>query len=542
MNDMSVSAELADLLRQKKALQEKEAKALQRKLLIESAKLYKHSLAEFVKAAWHLVVQGTELDWNWHLDVMCDYLERVHRREIHRLILNVPPRHTKSTIVSVLYPVWVWAQKPEHQFYCFSHTDDLAIRDALHARRVVESDWFQKHFCDPTLQPVNPKTKKKFPPMRLMADQNAKGRYETSRGGHRLSQGLTGNITGDGGDTILIDDPHDAEKILSDNDRGRVLRTFDDVIMSRLNSSVDGAIIVIMQRLHHMDLTGHLLAKRAGWVHVCLPQEFESSHPYKFPGDKRTKEGELLWPSRVPMRVVEQQKKDQSAYAYAGQRQQRPSPSDGGLLKTQWFRQWPADRPIPDAVAIVDSWDTAFSEQNMKKNSQSAFTRWAIVWHEGQSRYVILLCKSWCGHVAYPSLRARAQKECRDHKPDAVIVEKKASGQSLIQDLRQANIPVLGFQPERDKVARAFAVQAMLQDGLIYVPSDRKFADDVVLQCSQFPNGAYDDLVDTCTQAWLYIRNSFLVEHSLNNPRGDKRDDDDDDDLPVKRNVKSAYG
>lgn len=491
--------------------------------LREERMLLESSLADFVRAAWQLLEPGRELQWNWHIDLICDYLQAFHERKFRRGIINIPFRCMKSLLVSCFFPAWVWTHSPQHQFLTLAHKDALAHRDAIKTRVILESDWYQERWGHKVT---------------FRSDQNQKGRYENTRNGHRISQGIGAGLTGDGGDTLLIDDPHDAEKAQSDAERQTVLDAYDDKIVSRLNDPRSGGILIIMQRLHELDLVGHvLLAEREeGWVHLCLPMEYEADTPGKRPinpakrlgfKDPRKKSGDLMWKERFPRKVVEAFKVRLGPYGASGQLQQRPTPAGGGILKAKWWKRWPDGKPMPLCDQIFLSWDTAYSKEGLETNSFSAETTWGIFWHEAEERHCIILLGAWDGQVEYPDLRRKARTLDRELDPDRHLIEKKASGQSLIQDLRRSGLSVRAYNPDRDKIARAYAVQAMLADGQVWAP-DRKWADRVIDCCASFPFGAppSSDYTDTCTQAWLYLRNGWWVEHS---------DDEDDEPEPIKR-------
>lgn len=529
----------SDELREIAEIQAQLARIEEQELIRAEAALFSSSLAEFVKAAWAIIEPGRPLKWNWHHDLICAELEMFARRQVvegrpyTRGILNVPPRHTKSTIVSVCFPAWVWTWAPNHQFLCLSHSGDLAVRDAVKARRLMESNWYVDRFRSEHWSKA----------WQFTGDQNVKSYYENDRGGHRLSQGMTAKVTGKGGDSILIDDPHDANDAQSDLERTKVIDNYDNGIESRLNDQATGGIFGIMQRLHHADWCGHVLKKdgRKVWRVTCLPQEYEDDHPLVCDRDKRTKHGELLWPEGVPAHVVKRQKETWPVMTYAGQAQQRPTPKAGGILPRDQWREWDVELmgPIPSCDYIIDSWDTAFSKDDMKKgkSSRSALSRWGVFFNEKKNRHCIMLLFSWAKHVDYPTLRKKAREEYLEHKPDTVLIEKKASGQSLIQDLRASGVPVVGYNPDKDKVARAHAVSALLESGMVYYPKPKgravpKWAEEHIEECAMFPVGQYSDLVDTTTQAWLRIRNSWRVEHPAN-PDPPHPDDEDRDDAEL---------
>ena len=477
------------------------------------------SLTAFAKEAWKVIEPGRTLIWNWHMDLICRFLEAFYRREFRNGIINIPYRLSKSTLVSVIYPAWVWCQPeveswqggPGHQFLTLSHRDPLSIRDAVKTRTLIESAWYKKN----------------WPHVKLKEGQNEKMRYELVGNGHRIAQGSKAGATGESADTVIFDDPHDAEKAQSEAERTAVTDAYDNKVSSRLNDQVRGGRLIIMQRLHEQDLSGHVLEKDGyydpvenpgGWLQLKLPMEYEGKE--NNPADKygfvdpRTEVGELLDPGRFPKDEVKKHKARLGEYGFAGQMQQNPSPKGGGILKEKWWKKWPSDKPTPVCDHVFLSWDTAFSEQAFESNAYSAMTEWGVFWEEQEERYSLILLGAWWERVAYPELRAKAKELQLKRKPDVQLIEKKASGISLVQDLRRSRIRVRTYQPDRDKVARAYAISAMLESGQVWVP-ERKWADYVVRVCSSFPNGAPPsaDIVDTVTQALLYLRNGSWVSH-----------------------------
>lgn len=305
-------------------------------------------------------------------------------------------------------------------------------------------------------------------------------------------------------------------------------------MQTRLNDPKTGAFIIIMQRVHENDLTGHILSNELGdeWDHLCLPARYEVGHPTPTRSslnffDPRTDEGELLWPDRIDDRTLENLERSLGSYASAGQLQQRPMPKGGGILKAEWWVPWEKE-DLPPIEYVLQSWDTAFSTK--ENSSYSARTTWGVFRKNGQVNAIVI--DMWYDRVSYPELRKIAQDSYYDFEPDAVLIEKKASGQSLLQDLRMAGIPVIEYSPDRDKQARAHASSALLEDGRIYFPFNKKWAKDLIDICAAFPAGDNDDIVDTCTQAWLRLRKGWFVTHS---------DDYEDDEYPEKRRM-TLYG
>lgn len=484
--------------------------------------------------------------WNWHLDTICGYLEAVADRKIRRLIINVPPGSMKSILTSVMYPAWVWARRPERRFLGVTNEGGLATLHAGLMRLVVGSEWFQERW-----------------PVEFQRNQDEKTLFRNTALGHRQSIGLNSNATGKRANDLLIDDPHDARKAFSDVDIANVLRAYDQGLSNRLNNMEQDAIILIMQRLRTNDLTGHLLSKKQDkWVHLCIAQEYEgqtfdAGRDLGRPelNDPRKRNGELMFPARFGPRVIAAEKEDKGEYGYAGQHQQRPVPLAGGILKAKWWQKWPDDKPLPAIQHIFVSWDTAYTEDDLKNNAYSAYTKWGIFEDERTKRPALLLLAAWWGQVDYPDLKAKAKAEAKkaiESTPDgatvAQLVEKKASGISLVQDLRRARIKVRTYMPDRDKVSRAYAVQTMFQAGQVWIPN-RRWADAVVGHVAAFPKGVPPsaDLTDTVTQACLYVRNGWWLNHPDDDLMDDldkkrRPDEDEDDETNKPTGFKGLYG
>jgi predicted phage terminase large subunit-like protein len=478
----------------------------------------KRSFKEFIRNSWQTIEPGRDFHDNWHIDAISEHLQAVVDGDIKRLIINIPPRHMKSISVAVALPAWTWSKCPEKRFLFASYAGSLSIRDSVKCRRLIDSRWYKEYFGDS---------------FELTTDQNQKQRFENNKTGYRIATSVDGALTGEGGDIIVIDDPHNVREAESSTVREGVLDWWDQAMQTRLNDPKTGAFIIIMQRVHENDLTGHILANENDeWDHLCLPARYEIGHPSPTKSklyftDPRTKEGELLWPERIDEKTLQNLEKSLGSYASAGQLQQRPMPKGGGILKAEWWVPWEKNY-LPEIEYVLQSYDTAFSTK--EKTSYSARTTWGAFRHNGQINLLVL--EMWYDRVTYPELRRLAKEAYEDYEPDAVLIEKKASGQSLLQDLRISGIPVLEYMPDRDKEARAHASSALLEDGRIYFPYDKKWSKDLIDICAAFPAGDNDDIVDTCTQAWLRLRKGFFVTHSQ---------DDYEEDHETKRKV-TMYG
>src|SRR5215470_14376711 len=324
---------------------------------------------EFVRQAWVIVEPSTAFVPGWHIDAIIDHLEAVTRGQIRNLLINVPPRHMKSLLVSVFWPAWEWIRCPERRWLYSSYGAQLSIRDSVKCRRLIESPWYQRYWCE------------RF---RLTTDQNTKTRFDNDRSGYRIATSVGGAATGEGGDRIVCDDPHNVQEAESDSVRKGTLDWWDIVMSTRVNDPKTAAKVVVMQRCHQQDLSGHLL-EQGGWEHLCLPAEYEGPQCTTSIGwtDPRTEHGELLWPERFGPQEIESLKRSLGSYAAAGQLQQRPSPAGGGIFKRYWFRYWQlpgANLPpvlvrLPDATLhsvppvtfhqheeVIQSWDCAFKD------------------------------------------------------------------------------------------------------------------------------------------------------------------------------------
>lgn len=470
-------------------------------------RLAESSLINFTRLAWNVIEPGTPYVDGWHLHVISEHLEAVTRGEIRNLIINIPPRHMKSIQVAVMWPVWVWINQPQFRWLFASYSSSLSVRDSLKCRRLIESPWFQERWGE------------RF---QLTSDQNAKTMFENNKTGYRMATSVEASTTGHGGDAIVIDDPHNALEAQSDAMRESTLEWWDQAMSTRLNNPRTGSRVIVMQRLHEKDLSGHLLAQ-GGWEHLCLPAQYEGARKATSLGfvDPRTKAGELLWPERFGQAEVEELKKSLGEYGSSGQLQQRPSPAEGGIVKREWFRLWKADSPLPKLSYVVQSYDTAFTEKTT--GDPTAHSCWGV-FNMPEGKCVMLL-DAWQDHLGYPDLRKKMYSEYssvygdKDKTVDAVLIEEKGSGISLAQDLRRARIPVKTYNPGRaDKTTRVHAVAPLLEAGLVYIPESKKrpnsfpsWADQLIHQLMLFPNGEHDDLVDTMSQALIFLRDSGLL-------------------------------
>jgi predicted phage terminase large subunit-like protein len=475
------------------------------------------SLYEFVKQSWHVVEPGIQFMESWHIEEICEHLEAVSAGEIHRLLINIPPRHSKSTIVSVMWPSWEWITDPAQKFLCASYSGTLSTRDNLKTRRLLQSPWYQERWGHM---------------FKFAGDQNAKQRFENDKTGYRLATSVGGTATGEGGSRLILDDPHGAQAAQSEAMRESDLEWFDMVWSTRLNNPKTDAMVTVMQRLHERDISGHILNDIKGWEHICIPAEWDGKHRKTILGayDPRKVKGELICPDRFGDKEITMLKQLLGEYGTAGQLQQDPAPVSGGILKTKHFGLWSADDGLPPFEYILQSYDCAFTEKTT--GDPTACTVWAMFTHNGERN--AMLIDAWDEHLSYPDLRAKAIKDwtteyggmskesphSRARRPDRILVEAKASGQSLLQDLRLAKVPAVGYNPGKaDKISRAHQAAPTLELGLLWIPESKKnrgqpvsWAAAFLKQLAKFPVAEHDDYVDTFTQAVIYLKDDGWFE------------------------------
>jgi predicted phage terminase large subunit-like protein len=475
------------------------------------------SLIEFTRQSFHIIEPGQEFVDNWHLHVIAEHLQAVTTGDVRNLVINIPPGCMKSILASVAWPAWEWAHDPTLRVMGASYGADLAIRDAAKTRDIVASEWYRERW--PAVQ------------IKLGSDQKTK--YELTAGGWRMATSVGGRATGEHPDRKIVDDPHNAKQAESDAEREAALTWFDRTLSTR-GQSRGASTVVVMQRLHERDVTGHILADLTGYTHLCIPMEWDGVRRKTFLGayDPRKRKGELLWPEMFNDTSVTELKQLLGSYGASGQLQQDPAPAEGGILKTRHFRLWPSAKSLPQFEYVLQSYDTAFSEKTT--NDPTGCEVWGVFTHDGE-RHAMLL-DAWDEHLSYPELRQRVIRDwsceyggttgaqrgpaTRAVRPARILVEAKASGQSLLQDLRLARVPAVGYNPgTADKVSRAHQAAPTLELGVLWVPESGKnpgqpvsWAAGFMRQLEKFPTAEHDEYVDCFTQAIIYLKNDGWFE------------------------------
>lgn len=508
-------------------------------LLIEAEQLRRNFYA-YAQAAWHIIEPGNPFQDNWHIAVICAHLQAVTEGKISRLIINIPFRMTKTSLVSVLWPTWEWATDPTLRYLTATREADMATRDALASRRVITSPWYQVRWGYG---------------YRLTGDQNAKTRYENDKRGYRIATSVATASQGEGGDRRVIDDPQDMTKIFSDVYRKQAPDWWDNTFSTRFNRAESDPVVVIMQRGHHKDFTGHLL-DQGGWEHIVLPMEFDGVRRRSVLGvyDPRRTKGQLLSPNRVNSAALARMKIPLGKYGVSGQLQQAPTPLGGGIIETAWIKLW-RKKHLPEFTYLIQSYDTAYKEKS--SNDPSACGVWGVFEYEGINN--VMLIDAWDDRFPYPVLRRKVKKDFRlkyggdpkhpdmpGKKVDLIIVEDKSSGISLVQDLQILKLPVFRYDPgETDKHTRLHMVSPLIEAGLVWAPESeirpgqvRTWASEWLTQITTFPGSEHDEYVDITSQTLLYLRNTGMILADLR----DKEDEDEDDvDETVRPDRKNPY-
>lgn len=476
-------------------------------------------LRSFIEQAWHVVEPATPFIGGWNLDAVCDHLEGVSNGHIRNLVINVPPRTAKSLIVSVFWPAWHWIQKPEVRWLFSAYTSKLSLRDSMKCRRVIDSPWYQANWKDN---------------YQLIGDQNTKENYENDKTGQRIATSVSGIGVGAGGDFIVTDDANNTEEIESEVMRQNVLDWWDHTMSTRGNDPKTVVRVVIQQRLHEQDLSGHVL-EQGGYTHLMLPMRFEKDRRCVtfFGGktwqDPREKEGDLLWPERFGDKEIAELEKRLGSYMAAGQLQQRPSPAGGGMLKTHWWRYWrprgvkmdPVAVKMPDgtvaqveAIELPDKFDTVIQSWDMalKEEKTSDYVVGGVLGAKGANRFIVDLVRD---RMDLPkTLVAVRQLSARYPNALTKLVEDKANGPAVMQSLHNQIGGFIAVNPLGNKLSRAAAASPMLESGNWYVPHPQLYGwvNDFIGECSGFPKAQFDDQVDMWSQGAARLLNSTAVE------------------------------
>ena len=450
----------------------------------------RRDLHTFIARTFYELNPETEFKPNWHIEVIAAELEKCARGETTRLIINVPPRSLKSQAASVAFPAWLLGQNPSAQIICASYGQDLANKHALDCRSVLSSGFYRSIF-----------------PTRLSSQRQAVQEFVTTQKGVRLATSVGGVLTGRGADFIIIDDPLKPDEALSETQRNAANAWYDHTLYSRLNDKNTGCIVLIMQRLHEDDLVGHLLGQGNKWKVLRFPAIAEEDETYAIqtpfgPRRFQRRAGEALHPGRESLEILQNIRETQGEYNFAGQYQQAPAPLGGGLVKAGWFKIYaPNELPLKFEM-VFQSWDTANKPTEL--SDYSVCTTWGV-----KDKHIYLL------HVLrrrmdYPALKRAVAEQAVAHQAKEIIIEDKASGTQLIQELVHDGIHgVRRYEPKMDKIMRMHNVSSSIENGFVHLPEKAEWLAEYLHELTTFPKSKHDDQADSTSQALDWVRQGY---------------------------------
>ena len=448
--------------------------------------MLRQDLSTFLHRSFVELNPGTPYLDNWHLQVLADRLEQCRRGEIKRLLISLPPRSLKSHCVSIAFPAWLLAHDPSAQIICASYSQDLSEKLSRDCRTLLQSHTYCKTFAT-----------------RLSDAKQTVSEFVTTQHGFRMATSVGGTLTGRGADFVIIDDPQKPDEALSELSRERTIDWFKNTVSTRLNDKSKGCFIVVMQRLHEEDLIGHLEAQ-GGWSVLRFPAIAEETEVHRYRtvlGEEAFTRlpGETLHPEREPIEVLTQMKATLGEYNFAGQYQQRPSPAGGGMIKLGWFRTY-STSDLPETFEqVVQSWDTATSVSELA--DYSVCTTWGIA---QKNVYLIHVHRE---RLEYPDLKHRVMALFEQFRPSTILIEDKASGTQLLQELRNERVyAAKKYQPHGDKIMRMHAASSLLEQGFVYLPAKAVWRDGYLNELASFPRGRKDDQVDSSSQFWDWFK------------------------------------
>lgn len=437
--------------------------------------IIRQDFPSFIGKVFSTINPGAKYHSNWHIDLIADYLEAARSGEIKRLIINMPPRALKSVCISVAWPAWLLAQTPESRIMAASYSSVLSVKHSLDTKLVLESDWY----------------KKLFPKTRLSRKHNCKNKFLTTQNGFRFATSVGGSATGEGGDYLIVDDPHNPTQINSIKLRNKAIDWFEQTFVTRLNDSKNGVIVVVMQRLHEEDLSAQLISS-GDWELLKIPMVAPKNLYYSI-GEKKYEfnQDEILNSKRINADFILKIEKEMGARNFAAQFLQEPLPSNYNLLSEEDISFY---HELPEKFDYyIQSWDTAL--KTTEKSDFSVGTCFGIV---DNRYYLVSMIRK---KLAYPDLKQTIEKFAKRYLPKHILVEDKASGQSIIQDLKLVGyVNIKPIRPKFDKVTRFASVVDLFQIGKILLPKQSSFNRSLLRELTTFPNSKNDDIVDSVSQ------------------------------------------
>ncbi len=458
--------------------------------------LMRSDFTAFIERSFHELNPATSFLPNWHIEVIAAELESCRRGQTKRLIINVPPRSLKSHCASIAFPSWLLGHDPSAQIIVASYAQDLANKLSSDCRTLFASSFYRDLFST-----------------RLSPQRQAVQEFMTTRQGFRLSTSIGGVLTGRGADFIIIDDPLKPDEALSDTQRKAVNDWFDGTLYSRLNNKRDGCIILIMQRLHEDDLVGHVLGMEP-WKVLRFPAIAEEDEAHVIRSSYKSgarrfvrRAGEALHVEREPLEVLNRLREAQGEYNFSGQYQQAPAPLGGGLVKAQWFKTYSeADLPAKFETTF-QSWDTANKPTEL--SDYSVCTTWGV---KDKHAYLLHVLRKRLG---YPELKRAAREQAEAFSPQTILIEDKASGTQLIQELVSEGMHAIKkYEPTMDKIMRMHSVTSTIENGFVHLPDKAAWLPEYLHELSSFPKGKYDDQADSTSQALDWFKQQCMYSVS----------------------------
>jgi predicted phage terminase large subunit-like protein len=453
---------------------------------------YKINLEDFIKNSFSILNPSTKFLPNWHIDLIAYKLNEVAKGNIKRLIINVPPRSLKSTCVSVAWPAWLLGHDPSRRIMASSYSQILSLKHSLDCKRLITSKWYQQL----------------FPDVKICSDHNRVNKFITTGSGYRFATSVLGTATGEGGNYLIVDDPHNAIQAASPILRKKGVEWFEQTFVSRLDDKKNGAIVIVMQRLHEDDLTGHLIKKKNHFWHVLtLPALANGETIYKF--NNRTiirQDKEPLHAKREDIKEIEQTRIELGDYAFNAQYLQNPITKLGKCIKYEWLKKY--DNAPKEFIRLVQSWDIACKIG--EKNDFSVCTTWG----ETLNQYYLLDVVR--ERLDYPDLKKIILSKASNWKPGAILIEDKASGIAMIQDLtRQSDLTILPIKVSINKLNRFAAISAMFESGQVILPNSAPWLVDYENELLNFPGSTHDDQADSTSQFLNYIRERKIKDANI---------------------------
>ena len=446
--------------------------------------IYNSDLHYFIKRCFNIINPNIKYIDNWHIELISRILEKVEDGTIKRLIINMPPRYLKSICTSVIFPAWIIGKSPNKRIVVASYSEKLSLKHSTDCRLIMESKFFRRIFPNCTLSKT----------------QNQKYKFSTTQNGYRFATSVNGTLTGEGGDILIIDDPHNPKDIFNSNIREKTINWYSNIFSSRLNDKKNGAIIIVMQRLHPNDLSGYLLEKNKElWYHLNLQAISDIDYKINIGNFKKIfKKGEILFPTREGKDELDKIKNDMGIYTFNAQYQQKPLIQESSMIKESWLKEYNDNIEFDN---IFLSFDTAIKAGS--NNDPTVCT----IWGEYKNNYYLFnVIRKW---LEYPGLKKISIDLINKYNPTAILIEDKASGQSLIQDLRnELRQNIIPIKITKDKITRFASITPFFESGRIFILENTEWIVDYKNELLSFPNSLHDDQVDSTSQFLNWIKTS----------------------------------